>query len=78
MDTVSKVMSWIYEWMQRNNREIEGTMPRIGDPSNQRMEHDARRVRELSDQNEAWMLIAKTLHQAEDRNIRGILGERGA
>lgn len=77
MDTVSKVMSWIYTWMQRNNREIEATTPRIGDPSNQDMELDARRVRELADQNETWMLIAKVLHEAEDRNIRGILQERG-
>ena len=77
MDTVSKVMSWIYSWIDRNNDEIESLTPQIGDPNRGDLVLDSRRVRELADQNETWMLIAKTLHEAEDRNIRNILSGGG-
>ena len=73
MDTVSKIMDWIYGWIARNNRQIEQAIPGIGEVSNTNMELDARRVRELADQNKTWMLIAKALHEAEDRTIRNIL-----
>ena len=74
MDRVSLIIDMLVASVMKNKRESDRLM------ANGKLDklptRDAATVRRLTDHNEMMMAICHQLHEAEDRTIRGIWGEK--